>query len=68
MAKLNDFIRALENYVEKDHAAPSSETLELALSTAAVPIQKNGSKLYRFADGETLSIESCLRYAQMLAA
>lgn len=68
MAKLNDFIRALELSVEKENMAPSTEQIEKAMHTAATPVIRNGHIWYRFADGEMLSLNSCVRYAQMLAA
>ncbi len=68
MAKLNDFIRALELCVEKDNMVPSAEEINLAIRRAAVPVVKNGQTWFRFADGEMLSIDSCEKYAQMLVA
>ena len=40
MAKLNDFIRALELCVEKDNMVPSAEEINLAIRRAAVPVVK----------------------------
>ena len=68
MAKLNDFILALEMCVAQDNAVPSVEELDLAIRRAAVPVNKNGSMYFRFTGGELLSINDCKKYAEMLVA
>ncbi len=68
MAKLHDFIMALELTIEKNHKMPSPEQIEKAMYHAATPVIRNGSTCFCFADGEMLSLDSCVRYAKMLAA
>lgn len=68
MAKLNDFIMDLEYTVAAEQTAPSAERIKDAMLAAAVPVTKNGTTWYRFADGELLTLDSFVRYAQMLAA
>ncbi len=68
MAKLNDFIMDLEYTVTAEQTAPSAERIKNAMLAAAVPVMKNGTTWYRFADGELLTLDNCVRYAQMLAA
>ncbi len=68
MTKLNDFILALEACVRMENTVPSTDELELAMRRAAIPVMQNGTIVFRFADGEKLSVKSCEKYAQMLVA
>jgi hypothetical protein len=68
MVKLNDFILYLEKTLSGEQAAPSSDQIRQEMAEVAVPVVKGDETLYQFLDGETLSVDSVVRYAEMLVA
>jgi uncharacterized membrane protein len=68
MVKLNDFIMYLENSLSNEQTAPSTEQIRQEMAEVAIPVVKGNETLYQFLDGETLSVDSVVRYAEMLVA